>query len=231
MGIEDWQLTLSKRMLYHVIHNGFMSCITKAERGYGKSMYNLKAIAQLLYMLNECTENQSWTQALECMIFTPDQLMERIDYNIEHDVISPVWCIDDAAVHFSSYLFFINVFQSALMNAAFDTIRTVVHNLLINCPQKKRLLKALQHYDDYEVTIYKAQGYNRRAVCIKWFSLPSGTREFRKEFEDHFSCYTPNWVYNKYMEQRKMYLKEINVEMQRLRDKLQEKKASRTPVF
>lgn len=230
MGFETINLTLPKRMHYHVVHNGFMSVITKAERGYGKSMYNLKCIAMLLFMLLEIDENTAWRMALDCFIFTPDQLMEKIDYNIENDIISPVWCIDDAAVHFSSYLFFINVFQSALLNAAFDTMRTVVHNLLINCPQKKRLLKALQHYDDYEITIYKKQGYNRKAVCIKWFSLPSGTREFRKEFEDHFSCYVPNWVYREYMEKRKMYLKEINEQLQHLRDKLQSRKVKELSV-
>ena len=228
--MDNWELRLSRRMLYHHTHKGFMSAITKAERGYGKSMYNLKSMAHLHYMLEDCTENHAWQKALDNIIFTPEQLTDKIDYNIANDVISPVWCIDDATVHFSSYLFFINVFQTALLNAAFDTMRTVVSALLINCPQKKRLLRSLQHYDDYEITIYKAQnaGYERKAVCIKWYSLPSGKREFRKEFEDHFSCYVPNWVYQKYMTMRKLYLKEINEQIQGLKIKLSERKQKTT---
>jgi len=228
MSIEQWNLELGNKLCNKIENNGFMSCITKAERGYGKSMYNLKAMAYVYYHVHQLSETDAWNKALENIIFTPDQLMARIDYNIENDIISPVWCIDDATVHFSSYLFFINVFQSALMNAAFDTIRTVVHGLLINCPQKKRLLSALRHYDDFEITIYLDRGYQRRAVCIKYFSLPDGKQKFRKMFEDHFSCYVPTWVYDKYMIQRKHYLKEINMEMQSLRDKLMQKKEKKS---
>jgi len=233
MAIEDWDLQLGNRIVSKTKNNGFMSCITKGERGYGKSTYNIKNMAYVYYHVTECTETQAWNQALDNLIFTPDQLMQRIDTNIEEDIISPVWCIDDATVHFSGKLFFINLYTTALLEAAFDTIRTVVSGLLINCPKKKRLLGALKTYDDYEVTIYKHPygGYQRKSVCIKYYSLPDGKQKFRKEFEDEFSCYIPNWVYRLYMEKRKMYLKEINMEMQRLRDKLQEKKAARAPVF
>jgi len=231
MAIEDWDLQLGNRILSKIKNNGFLSCITKAERGYGKSMYNLKVMAYVFFHLLDITENQAWKMALDNFIFTPSHLIERIEYNIEHDVIDPVWCIDDATVHFSSYLFFINVYQTALVNAAFDTIRTVVHGMLINCPQKKRLLRALQNYDDYEVTLYIDRGYERKAVCIKYFSLPDGKQKFRKEFEDHFSCYVPKWIYDLYMEKRKMYLKEINEELKVLRSKLEQRKTKNDSVI
>lgn len=203
---------------------GFLSCITKAERGYGKSMYNIMSVAYAAYHYLDYNETQAWNYALDSIIFTPDELMMRVEQNIFKEEISLAWIIDDATVHFSSYLYFINLYQTSLLNAAFDTMRTVVSSILINCPTKQRLLSGLRNYDDYEITIYIDHDYERRAVCIKWYSLPSGMRKFRKIFEDEFSCIVPNWVYEKYMIQRKRYLDEISTELKRLRDKLTLKK-------
>ena len=221
--MNEWDLKLGNYILSKKKNKGFLSAVTKAERGYGKSMYNLKVMAYIYYKLGY-DEEDAWKKALNSIIFTPSEFMHRIDYNIENDNVSPVWCIDDATVHFSSYLYFINVYQTSLLNAAFDTIRTVVSGLLINCPDKSRLLPGLRHYDDYEITIYMDRGYERRAVGIKWYSLPDGKRRFRKMFEDNFSCYVPDKYYNEYMKMRKKYLKDINDNLRKLRDKLEEKK-------
>ena len=222
-NMENWNLILGQRIASRHKKNSFISCITKAERGMGKSMYNLKSMAQAYYILNEDgDEKRAWGQALDSFIFTPTQLMDIIDTSIAEDRIHPVICIDDAAVHFSGYLFFVNVYLAALMNAAFDTIRTATSAVLINCPQKSRLLKALRNYDDHEITLYAAgkNPYEKKAVAIKWYSLPDGTKRFRKEWEDHFSVYVPNWVYHEYLVMRKRYLAEINEELKKLKDKL-----------
>ena len=228
MGIESWNLELANRILNKNKHNGFLSCITKAERGMGKSMYNLKVLAQVYYQLDpNHDETLAWKTALNNMIFSADDLLDKINYNIEQDIVSPAWCLDDAAVHFSNYLFFIDVYQAQLLNAAFDTIRTVVSGLLLNCPSKERLMSALKKYDDHEVTLYTTgemgRQYGRKAVCIKYYSLPDGKKKFRKTFEDHFSVYVPTWVYNEYMVTRKHYLKEINDKIRLIRDKRNER--------
>ena len=224
--MEDWDLRLSKYIVNRVKHNGFLSAITKAERGYGKSMYNLKIMAYVYYTLDDCSEEEAWDKALRNMLFTPDQLLDKIKDNIENETLTPVLCIDDAAVHFSSYLYFINLYETSLLNATFDTIRTSANAILVNCPDKSRLLSGLRHYDDYEITIYREAGnyYDRRAVGIKWYSLPDGHKRFRKMFEDHFSCYVPNEIYEKYLKQRKLYLKEISDELRDMRGKLKTKK-------
>lgn len=225
---EIWDLkqaSLGNTILAMLKWAGFMSAITKAERGYGKSMYNLLSMAYAYYHCTRCNETEAWNKALDNMIFTPDTLLSRIEQNIADDEISLVWCIDDATVHFSSYLYFINLYRASLLNAAFDTMRTVVSAVLINCPVKQRLLAGLRQYDDYEITIYKDCNYQRKAVGIKWYSLPDGHRKFRKIFEDRFSCYVPDWVYEKYMGMRKKYLKEISQELKELQDKLQKKKS------
>jgi len=212
-------------------NNGFLSAITKGERSYGKTAYNIKTAAYVYYKLTGCTEEQAWQYALDNIIFTPDELIDRVDNKLEsmktneNEEPCPIWIIDDAAVHFSGYLFFINVYQMALMNATFDTIRVVVRSLLINCPNKKRLMSGLKNYDDYDISIYKElTAYERKAVAIKWYTLPDGHRKYKKEFEDYFSCFLPNWVYEKYQVQRKRYLADIKDELKSLRDKLNVRK-------
>jgi len=65
--------------------------------------------------------------------------------------------------------------------------------------------------------------YERKAVAIKWYTLPDGHRKYKKEFEDYFSCFLPNWVYDKYMIQRKKYLKDISDELKVLRNRLKDR--------
>lgn len=226
--IKEWDLKLGNRIIAATLKNGFLSCITKGERGYGKTAYDIKNAAYVGYKIHGYTnDDDAYQYALDNIIFTADELLRRVDYNIRNTEISPVIIIDDATVHFSSYMFFINVFQTALMNATFDTIRTITRSVLLNCPNKKRLLKALQYYDDYEITIYKEipGGYERKAVAIKWYSLPDGHRRFRKDFEDYFSCYLPDWVYEKYLEQRHIHMQDINEQLTTLRKKLDKHKS------
>lgn len=227
--MDNWDLKLGNRILWAVNHNGFLSAITKAERGYGKSMYNLKTMAYVHYKILSCSVEEAWDKALDSIIFTPDQFIGLIERNIRNDYLSPVICIDDATVHFSSYLYFINLYETSLLNAAFDTIRTAANAVLINCPSKHHLLSGLRNYDDYEITIYKEAGnhYNRKAVGIKWYSLPDGHRKFKKEFEDHFSCFVPDDIYNRYLIMRKNYLKEISDELKTLQESLHKKKQIR----
>jgi len=207
---DRWDLKqagLGNLMLSHTLNKQFMSAITKAERDYGKSMYNLQSVAYVFYHLGY-GEEEAWLKALDCFVFTPEQLRDRIKEARQRDEIIPFVVIDDAAVHFSNKQWFINMYSSMLIDALFDTIREAVRILLINCPSKKRLQGSLQGYDDYEITIYKAEGggYQRRSVCIKWYSLPDGHRKYRKIFDDSFSCYVPDWVYAKYRPIRRKYI-------------------------
>ncbi len=204
----------------------FLSCITVAERGYGKSMYHLQTMAYLYYHMVERNETEAWNFALKNMLFLPSQLEQRIDYNEEHDCCDIVWCLDDAAVHFSNKLWWTDQSEAILLEGTFDLIRPVVSGLLINCPNKKRLMSSLQAYDDYEATIYITNGgqYDRKVVCIKWYRLPDGTRRWRKIYEDTFSCYVPKWVYDEYRKIRKNYIKIIRTKLKERRDQYVENK-------
>jgi len=220
---DRWDLKeagLGNALLSHYINKRFMSVITKAERGYGKSMYNLMSIAYVYYHLGK-TESEAWDNALNCFIFTPEQLQTRVHDAIKDDIIIPFLCIDDAAVHFNNKLWFVNLYTSMMLDALFDTIREAVTCLLINAPSKKRLMGSLRNYDDFETTIYIGDngGYTRKAVCINWYSLPDGHRKYRKVWDDEFSCFVPNWVYEKYRPMRRKYLSDVTDKLDELSKK------------
>jgi len=216
---------LGNSLISHHQNKQFMSSVTKAERGYGKSMYNLQSIAYAYYHLG-CDEETAWKNALDCLIFTPQQLKERTRQAMNTDTIIPFLCIDDAAVHFNNKLWFINLYTATMLDAMFDTIREAVNCLLVNCPNKKRLMDSLKTYDDYEITIYidAGGGYRRKAVCIKWYSLPDGHRKYSKQFDDQFSCYVPDWVYALYRPIRKKYLGDITDKLDELELRHEEKR-------
>jgi len=204
------------------MHTGkrFLQCTTIAERGYGKSMYHLQTMAYVYYHLVEKNETDAWNFALDNMLFLPSQLEDRIDDNEENDVCSMVWCLDDATTHFSNKLWWTDQAEAILLEGIFDLIRPVVSSVLINCPDKSRLIGALQNYLGYEETIYIGNGnYNRNIVGIHWYRRPSGDKKWRKEWDDTFSCYIPNWVYDKYRLTRKHYIKIIRTKLKERRDK------------
>jgi len=227
--IIEWDLKLGKRIV-RMFPNRFLGGIILGERGWGKSMYAYKNMAYTFHHLPsfQYNEKQAFQEALDNIIFTPDQFMDKVDYNIDHDIVDPVWCIDDASVHFHSFLHLMNVYEYILLAGHFDTIRTVCSCLLITCPKKKRLFKPLREYDQYDMLLYEEPGtWERKAVGINWFTIPDGRQKFRKRFEDHFSCYVNDEYFKPYQAKRKFYLKQINKIWRELRNKLKEKKYKR----
>ena len=222
--IAEWDLKLS-RLIHKEIPNGFISAIITGERRKGKSIYAMKVIALLYYIMEGWNEEECWKKAFDCFIFGPDDLTEKVRHNTTHDLVSPVWCLDDTTVHFGTMLFFINPYQLQLLNGIFDTIGTAVNALLLTCPKKKRLMNALKNYDDNTIHIIKARegGYERIARGILWYTMPDEKQRFRKIFEDHYSCYAPDYIYKPYLIKRKSYLKQQNDLLIQLMEKLKNK--------
>ena len=205
------------------MHQGkrFMQCITIAERGYGKSMYHLQTMAYVYYHLVDKNETDAWNFALNSMFFLPSQLENKVDENEEKGIVDMVWCLDDAAVHFSNKLWWTEQAEAVLLEGIFDLIRPVVSAVLINCPDKSRLIGSLQNYLGYEETIYIGDngGYNRNVIGIHWYRRPSGDKKWRKEWDDSFSCYVPNWVFEKYKKLRMGYIRQIRTKLRERRDR------------
>jgi len=224
--IEDYKLTLAYRITKK--HpNGFLGAIIEGERGYGKSSYALKVMAQVYQNLEGLDDEGSWNRAIDNMIFSMEDMTKRITGNIDNDIVTPVWCLDDATVHFSSYKFFTNLFEVILIHGLFDTIRTACTGLLMTCPKRDLLLAALRNYDDFKIEIYMNDGWQRIARGYKIKTTPIGQRRIYKDFEDCYSCYLPDWVYDKYMEKRKFYLKQTNTELQNILGNKEERKKIR----
>jgi len=215
--------------------NGFVGAIIEGERGYGKSMYAMKVMAQLYHSMDGLSEEEAWNKALDHMLFTMEDFTSRIDWNINNDFITVAWCLDDATVHFGSLKYFTNLFEVMQIYAMMATIRAACTGLLITCPRRSLLLKGLRDYDDFTVQINKDEGnYNRIARGIKWFTIPDGRRRYRKMYEDHYSCIIPTWIYKKYQIKRKKYLQDVNREMQNiLKEKMQQRTKEKTvyPTF
>ena len=222
--MKDWNLNLTRFILNAIRSTGFISAIIEGERRLGKSAYAIKVMASVFYKIDGTTEQEAWDRALDNMIFSPEQLMKKIEQRTADEKIDYVWCIDDAAVHFSGYLYFINIYQTAYLQGMFDTIGTVTNALLLTCPKKRRLMSGLRYYDDYCIQIIKKDNWERIAKGIKWFTVPDGKQHFRKMFEDNYSCYLPKAVFDKYMIQRKMYLKEIGKKLREMKEDLERRK-------
>lgn len=226
-NISDYKLTLAYRIMQK--HpNGFIGAIIEGERGYGKSSYALKVMAQVYQNLEGIPDDDAWQRAVDCMIFSIDELIKTINTNINSDTVTPAWCLDDATVHFSSYKFFTNLYEVILIHGMFDTIRTAVTGLLLTCPKRDLLLAALRNYDDFKIEIYMDHDWERIARGYKIKTTPVGQRRIYKNFEDKYSCYLPDWVYDKYMAKRKFYLKETNDALQKILGTKEEKKRIRT---
>lgn len=240
-SIDDWNSgTVATILRRHP--NGFAGYVIQGERGLGKSMYAYKTMAKTYRMLGEyrdwesgelvrvTNELESYQAALQHMIFSPDDLIRLIDYNICNEYITPVICLDDATVHFNSYLFFVDMHTVILLKGMFDTIRTVLTGLLMTCPKRRNLLRFLQDYDDYKIEIKKVPGnvaLDRFARCYQFNYYPDD-RKYRVviPFQDKYSCFVPDgrvypdWSpYDKYMEKRKAYLKIITEKIKVVRDR------------
>lgn len=224
--IQDFNLTLSRRILQKY-PTGFIGAIIEGERGYGKSSYALKVMAQVYQNIEGLDETTAWNRAIDNMVFSMDDIIQKINGNIETDHVSPAICLDDATVHFSSYKFFTNLYEVILVHGMFDTIRTACTGLLLTCPKRDLLLAALRNYDDYKIEIIMNDGWQRIARGYKMKTSPIGQRRVYKNYEDEYSCYLPNWVFEKYMEKRKFYLKQTNEELQRILGSKEERKKIR----
>lgn len=224
--IKDYSLTLSLRILQKY-PMGFIGAIIEGERGYGKSTYALKVMAQVYKTLQGCSDEEAWNIAIDNMIFSMDELIKKINHNINTDTVTPALCLDDATVHFSSYKFFTNLYEVILIHGMFDTIRTACTGLILTCPKRDLLLAALRNYDDYKIEIYMDHDWERIARGYKLKTTPIGQKRTYKNFEDNYSCYLPDWVFTKYMEKRKFYLKQTNDELQKILSSKDEKKKVR----
>jgi len=221
-NLKDWNSGLVHRIIKR--HpNGFIGGVIQGERGKGKSMYAYKVMAKTYMELEGFTsESEAYAMALNHMIFSPRDLIELIKNNIKNDYITPVICLDDATVHFSSYKFFVDLYEVILLKGMFDTIRTALTGLLMTCPSRRLLLSFLRDYDDFKISILTTDsGYWQRIARCYQFNWYPDDRKYKVivPFQDKYSCYVPDEYFDPYMDKRKKYLEFINNRMEKLMEK------------
>jgi hypothetical protein len=205
--------------------NGFVGAVVEGKRAIGKSSYCIKVMKEVYQNLYDCGDNEAYQLALDHILFDMDDVVRTLHEARQKDSMIPVVTWDDAGVHGSNLQWFINMRGVQELKSITDTVRTAVTGLLLNCPDREGLAKVLRGYNDFLVTITKIDTpYLRSARGYNVYKLPSGMKRIYRNFDDRYSCYLPNWVYDKYMEQRNRYLDKALIAVEHMRDKLKKKK-------
>lgn len=204
--------------------NGFIGALVEGRRGIGKSSYCIKVMKEVYQSLNNCNDDTAYKMALDHMVFSMDDVIRILKESRKNNKMIPALCWDDTGVHGSNLQWFINMKGVQELKSIMDTVRTAVTGMLLNCPDREGLAKVLRGYDDYLVSISKLDGhYLRSARGYNVYKLPSGMKRVYRNFDDRFSCYLPNRVYQEYMEGRMRYLDEALDAVEHMKEKLKHK--------
>ncbi len=194
---------LSDIILREWFSYGFVSAITYGRQGTGKSIYNIKVAYDVLKALGF---HITWKQLIDDYVYF--DIMDIVDrLQRVGDTRLPVLVWDDAGVHGSSYLWFVNRAKVMLVSALFQTARTILNALLLNAPNPGFVMKNLRSVDSYIVLVVKAGEGKSRAHGYKLKIFPSGMHRVEKVFIDEFKRSLP--VYDYYLSKRRMYTKYV----------------------
>lgn len=206
---------------------GLCSAVIEGRRGIGKSAYCLKVGKEVYQQMYKCSDTEAYRLALKYTLYDMGDIINVLQDAISRDETLPMVTWDDAGVHASSILWFFKMEEVHKLKAITDTIRSAVTGFLLNCPDRSSLLSFLRNYDDYLVEIVRNnkpcggsttytskktgdviryKSYERIARGYTIFKLPSGKKLVYKNYEDEYSCYLPNDVYEEYDKKRKYYL-------------------------
>jgi len=221
--MNEWTLQLSNRMISKIKQNGFMHITVLGERNHGKTYYALKNMALTHYRLNEYSgredEIKSYNYALKYLVFTIPQFKKIVKECRKTRTKVPFILLDDASSHFDSGLYHRSIYLWQMLNICLDTLKDVTNCCLVTCPFKKTLTSRLREYDGHDVQLYLDRGFERYGTCINYWRLPTQDRRWAKDFEDHFSCYIPNEIHERYLDMRNEFTLDAIDEMDKLEEK------------
>jgi len=217
-------LILTKRML-GADPATFFSIMITGRRSIGKTSYSLKGTHDFFIERGE-TDNNAWRMSLDSLKFSITDVVDFIQDALNQEIKKPVLIWDDCRVYAAGSQYQLNMKRVAKLAGLMDVIRTCISNVILTCPSSSGLLGILKSYDDYFAKIHhtKEGGYNREAHGYVWSSLPSGKRLIYRKYVDKYSCYLPQWVYDKYMKSRMDAMKELLKDINKLEDIEEERK-------
>jgi hypothetical protein len=207
-------LILTKKILQSY-PNGFNSFLITGRRGIGKSSYSLRSLHDALVEMG-MSNIRAWDTALKSLKFTIPEVIAYLKEAVDADEKKVCLIWDDTRIFASGTQYHLNMKLVYKLSGMLDSIRTAVCNLVMTCPSTSGLLGVLKSYDDYLCKIHFSHegGFARISKGYLWSSLPSGQKRIYLKFVDSFNCRLPNWIYEKYMIQRKNALKDILVDLE-----------------
>jgi hypothetical protein len=200
--------------------SGFIQRIITGDPGYGKSTFCYKLMAKLSYTINGYTklddEEDAYKFALENLIYSPNDLFERVMK--QRDLAEPawIWTLDDASVHMGRQLFDQDRQTYRKLQGIVPTLREDVTCLLITTPATNLLAKPFREFFKRKVEMTLAEGgmqhYTRLGKHYEKRFYPDDIRfRIHNPFNDKFSCLVPEPFYSWYLAKKRKALKDYAI--------------------
>jgi len=195
--------------------NGFNSFMVVGRRGIGKTAYSLLALHSALVELG-MSNIKAWDVALKSLKFSIPSVISYLKDAVDRDEkkICLIW--DDARIFAGGSQYHLNMKLVSKLSGMLDSVRTAVCTLILTCPSSSGLLGILKSYDDFLIKVHYSHdgGFRRVSKGYLWSSLPSGSKRIYHKFDDNFSCRLPDWIYKRYMVERKNALRDVLVDLE-----------------
>ena len=185
--------------------------------GYGKSAFAFKVLVQLIQILYDMTEEESWELVKQFIVFHPEQFFQKID-EIEENLKFPripslVW--DDAGLWLYALDWndpFVKAFGKYV-----NVCRTHLASLILTTPSPDMVFKKIRKFPQaFNVKIIKRSGgrghlWHRLAIpYLQYYNIVKGYRVMRCRYkrgivEEPFNCRMPDKFYAWYKPLRDSY--------------------------
>ncbi len=197
--------------------SGFIQRIITGDPGYGKSTFCYKLMARLYWSINGCTrtddEEDCYTFALENLIYSPNELFQRVMRQRNLSEPAWIWTLDDASVHMGRQLFDQDRATYRKLQGIVPTLREDVTCLLITTPTTALLAKPFREFFKRKIECTLMEGgmrhYTRLGKHYEKRFYPDDIRfRIHNPFNDRFSCLVPEPFYHWYLDKKRNALKE-----------------------
>ena len=191
--------------------SGFECVCAHGQQGAGKSNFMLQQTAAIKTaslwkeLKRQPTEREIWEAALEAIVFTPTDFINKLEEVKESDERLDVVLWDDIQLEYTSSTFKTNIDQYAAIDSMMAVIRTKCAVTLITIPNITRLPKNVKDNITFEAFV----GKNRKVQIRRIFRLPGQKRIdsnlFKPIIEEPFmfNLYDiPPWAWKRYEKMR-----------------------------
>lgn len=196
--------------------SGFIHRTIVGDPGYGKSMFCYKFQARLYWEFNGCNkteqEEECYKFSLDNMIYSPEELFNKVIIQREIGEPAWIWTLDDASVHMGRQLFDQDRPTYRKLQSIVPTLREDVTCLFITTPMVQLLAKPLREFLRRKIEMHIEENITKPARLAKHYEkryFPDDVR-FRmyNPYNDKCSILVPEPFYSWYLEKKRKALRE-----------------------